>query len=396
MRLAIVAAGFSPDQADRLRRAIGSKRGRGQLEQLGRQFIDGMIAHGYQRDFAERCYRFFQGFSHYGFPESHAASFAFLVYASAWLKRYHPAAFAAALLNSQPMGFYAPAQIIADAQRHGVQALPADVNFSGWDTRLECDTGSPAGASAIRLGMRMVRSLSQRDAEAIERTVAAAGRFADVASLQRASGASTAGLRALAAADAFASMGLDRQAALWHIRAIADEPLPLFETPDRADPGAPACGFVNQQSPDFLPPVSDYQRVLHDYATVGVSLRGHPMTFLREQLSRLNVRTTAAIRDAKTSPAGATVRVAGVVLVRQRPSSAAGVIFMTIEDETGSANLMVRPSVFPRVKRALAGGVLLCTGRVQRAGEVVHVLVTDIQDISAELRGLEAEARNFR
>jgi len=398
MRLAIVAGGFTGDEADELRRAIASKRSARRLEQIGRRLIEGMITRGYAREFAEKCFKQFQGFAHYGFPESHAASFALLVYASAWLKRHYPAAFAAALLSSQPMGFYAPAQIVAAARRHGVAVLAVDVNFSGWDCRLE-EQGQAAprpraggGAPfAIRLGMRMVNGLRQAQAVAVERAVARHGRFDDVQSLRRAGGISTAALRKLAAADAFRSMGLTRQAALWEIRALSDEPMPLFD--DRP----PAGGQTEPPSEaGLLPSVGDFQKVMQDYESTGLSLRQHPMAFIRDGLRRRGVATTAEIRDARRHPHGARAGAAGVVLVRQRPGSAGGVIFLTIEDETGTANVMIRPSLAPRVKKTLGGSVLLCSGWVERAGKVAHLIATDVQDISHELRDLAARSRNFR
>ncbi|MDD4890798.1 MAG: error-prone DNA polymerase, partial [Phycisphaerae bacterium] len=443
MKLAMVAGGFSPDQADQLRRAIASKRSRSRLEELGRQLIDGMTARGYRGEFAVRCLKFFRGFSEYGFPESHAASFALLVYASAWLKRHHPAAFAAALLNSQPMGFYAPAQIIGDAQRHGVTVLPVDVNFSGWDARLEqpgiencqlkirncrlkerpenphstnseecpfVECGSAATAlhrqqnpnsefrisSALRLGMRMVKSLAERDALAIEQAVAVHGPFRDIESLYRAAGVKVASLRALAAADAFRSMTLDRQAALWQIRAIREDELPLFASADNEPAGLPLSPSPRLPVESFLPPLSDYQKVLHDYHAVGVSLRGHPMSFLRDRLATRNVVCTEKVRDPKGLSDGSFVRVAGVVLVRQRPATAGGTIFLTIEDETGPANIVIRPALADCFKRVISGSTLICSGVIQRFGEVSNLVASHVEDISAEIRGLEVDSRDFR
>ena len=390
MKLAMVAGGFSPDQADQLRRAIASKRSKLRLEELGQQLISGMVANGYKAEFAQRCFKQFQGFSHYGFPESHAASFALLVYASCWLKRHYPAAFAASLLNSQPMGFYAPAQIIADVQRHGVKVLGADVNSSGWDCRLEENR-------ELRMGMRMIKGMNHADALAIETAVAARGRFDDIESLYRASGVKAASLRNLAAADAFGSMGLDRQAALWQIRAISDEPMPLFESQvDRDTLDTSLATLRDDSQADMLPPVSEFAKVMQDYQVTGLSLRRHPMAFLRPRLEQLKAVTTRQIRDPSGQRHGSFARVAGVVLVRQRPSSAKGVLFMTIEDETGTANVMIRPAVVPRLKKAMAGSILLCSGRVERSGAVVHVVVTQVQDISDEMRALSVGSRNFR
>jgi error-prone DNA polymerase len=383
MKLAMVAGGFSPDQADQLRRAIASKRGQVKLEVLGRQLVSGMLANGYPAEFAQKCLQQFHGFSQYGFPESHAASFALLVYASAWIKCHYPAAFAAALLNSQPMGFYGPGQIVADARRHGVEVRPVDVNRSGWDCRLERDA---RGRWAIRLGMRLVKGVRKADALAIERATAEHGPFGDVASLCMAASIRPGGLEQLAKADAFASMNLDRQAATWQIRAVPSKPMPLF--------GGAATAEADDQA-DLLPPVSELQNVVQDYRTTGLSLRRHPMSFLRDSLDARRVKTAEAIRDARRSPHRSWAKLAGVVLVRQRPSSAAGVLFMTLEDETGCANVMVRPSVYERLKKPLSGAIVLCSGRVERAGEVVHLVVSDATDITGEFESLEVRSRNF-
>ncbi len=484
MKLAMVAAGFSPGQADQLRRAIAAKRNKLRLEQLGRELVKGMTQRGYSQAFAQQCFKQFQGFSEYGFPESHAASFALLVYASAWLKRHYPAEFAAALLNSQPMGFYAPAQIIADAQRHGVGVRGVDVNFSSWDCTIEppqrgqhsvesvsapvwarpesvpavcgllsSSAGEPKGACRIvptlRLGMRMVKGLGRAQAAMIQRarleresarqpssarrpSLAAAGggqgwpppiielAFADIASLQQASGAAVAALRQLAAADAFASMGLGRQAAMWQILALDNQPMPLFNSNGEDNPQISQIAQIsnsncnNKDNPqiaqislpqptearcaeaDLLPQMTDLQEVLQDYQQLGLSLRRHPMSFLRKRLQGRKVATAIELRDARRKAHGSWASVAGIVLVRQRPSSAAGVLFLTLEDETGSANVMVRPAAYLRMKKALAGSVLLVAGKVERAGEVVHVLAERVQDITGEIRDLAVQSRNFR
>jgi error-prone DNA polymerase len=408
MKLAMVAGGFTPGRADQLRRAIASKRNRTRLEELGRHLVSGMIANGYGKAFAQKCFQQFQGFSEYGFPESHAASFALLVYASAWLKKHYPAAFGAALLNSQPMGFYAPAQIIADAQHHGVQVLAVDVNFSGWDCRVS-DCGMPATAGelladcglkkdkAIRLGMRMVKGLSQAQGMAIEQATAL-GRFTDIESLWRASGVMVSTLRHLAAADAFASMNLNRQAAMWQILALAQKEMPLFGDAGVTSAGAlPGNSLAACESAiPLLPPMPPLQQVLQDYKHTGLSLKRHPMVFLRPILQERNVCTTEQIRDPRFKPYGSWATVAGLVLVRQRPSSAAGVIFVTIEDETGCANIMIRPSVLPRCKKALGGTILLFSGKVERVGQVMHVLAQAVEDISSQLQALSVQGRNYR
>jgi len=391
MRLAIVAAGFTAGEADQLRRAMASWKRKGDLiARFGRKLIDGMTARGYEREFAERCFEQIKGFSEYGFPESHAASFALLVYVSAWLKRHHPAAFAAALLNSQPMGFYGPAQIVRDAQAHGVEVRPVDVNRSAWDCTLE---ETPAGP-ALRLGMRMVKGLAESEATAIEAAVRRAGPFRTVAALRRASGVRAASLRRLAAADAFGSMGLDRQRALWAVRGLTDEELPLFEAvlnspaAEAADEAAD-CGLQ-------LPPICAPRKIAYDYASLGLSLKGHPMAFVRDWLDARGAVTAADLRDQGRTPNGRVVMAAGIVVVRQRPATAKGTVFMTVEDETGAMNLIVRQGVYKRYRRALRGSVaVLVRGRVERRGEVSHVLVRTAKSLDGCLKNLAAVSRDF-
>ncbi len=416
MSLAMVAAGFTAGEADRLRRAIAAWKSRpNAIQGFREKLIDGMISRGYSLEFAERCFRQIQGFSGYGFPESHAASFALLVYVSAWLKKHHPTAFAAALINSQPMGFYAPAQIVRDAKEHGVEARAVDVNWSGWDCRLEesgkvaewqsgkaeesgcsgsfalplCHSAALQLSPALRLGMRLVRGLSEADARAAEAAVRERGLFRSVEALWRASGVRVSALRKLAAADAFGSMGLDRQAALWHIRELKDETLPLFDHPGQVLPPAPL-------PPTFLPPIPRPLRVVQDYAAIGLSLKAHPVSFMRETLAGRAVTPAAELRDESCWPTGSRIAVAGIVLVRQRPATASGIVFMTIEDETGIANLIVRPKIYQRYRRAARHGVMvLAQGRVERQGEVIHVLVNRINSVDDELPELVAASRDF-
>ena len=402
MQLAIVAAGFTPDEADQLRRAIAAWKSKQKvIFTFGQRLIDGMVANGYDRGFAERCFDQIKGFSEYGFPESHAASFALIVYVSAWLKCHYPAEFAAALINSQPMGFYAPAQIVGDAKAHGVTVDPIDVNFSGWDCLVERHEGTEArrheggGAdSALRLGMRLVKGLRRDEAEAIADAVARRGPFDTIDALWRASGVRTQSLRQLAEADAFTSMGLDRQHALWHIRDLHDTPLPLFEQEDtilsslRSElPGG---------APSLLPPVPVPAKVIKDYVSTGVSLKAHPISFLRDRLEALGATRAGELRQEARWPGGEPIAVGGVVLVRQRPRTASGVVFMTLEDETGIANLICRPKIFERYRKAARHGVVvLARGRVERQGQVVHVMVSQIEDLSAAMRELAFPARNF-
>ncbi|MHC5001774.1 MAG: error-prone DNA polymerase [Planctomycetota bacterium] len=396
MALAIVAAGFTPGEADQLRRAMAAwKRKGNQIERFGVRLIEGMTRKGYDRSFAERCFEQIKGFSEYGFPESHAASFALLVYVSAWLKHHEPASFAAALINSQPMGFYAPAQIVQDARDHGVEVRPVDVSHSTWDCTLETTDGSAATSRgrrpdppALRLGMRLVKGLRQEDADAIAAAVRGSGPLGSIGALRRRSAVRVSALRTLARADAFRSMGLDRQAALWQVRALREEPLPMF---DSIEPVAEA------EPPVRLPPVPPVRQVMHDYEAVQLSLKAHPMSFLRERLRRSGAIEACGLRDEQRWPHGRRVAVAGICLVRQRPSTASGIVFMTLEDETGIANLIVRPPIYERCRKAARHGiVLLAHGRVERQGEVVHVLVDVVEDLDDELADLRRRSRDFR
>ncbi len=385
MRLAIVAAGFTPDEADQLRRSMAAWRRRGdQMQRFGRRLVEGMTHRGYPREFAERCFEQIKGFSEYGFPESHAASFALLVYVSSWLKRWHPAVFAAALINSQPMGFYAPAQIVRDAREHGVEVRGVDVSHSGWDCTVE--------DGALRLGMRLVRGLREQEATTLVEAVARGGPFDSILRLWRESGVRVSTLRRLASADAFASMGLDRQAALWDIRALNDEDLPLFERHDEDDTGCREPSEVNPR----LPRIAEPKKVVQDYAAIGLSLKAHPVSFLRAQLAAQGAVPAAELRNERSWPHGARAAVAGLVLVRQRPGTASGIVFMTLEDETGTANLIVRPRVYDRYRKAARHGVLiLARGTVERQGNVVHLMVRSLEDADRALAELASRSRDF-
>ena len=369
MKIAIVAAGFTPAEADRLRRAMATFRRTGTIDTFRDKLTDGMVGRGYGRDFAERCYKQIEGFADYGFPESHAASFALLVYVSAWLKRHYPAAFACALLNSQPMGFYAPAQIVGDARQHGVEVRPVDVNHSDWDNTLE----GPGDEMALRLGFRQVKGMRERDAEAV---VAARGAgYQDVPALWRRAGVGGAALEALARADAFGSMGLSRRQALWAVRGLDEAPLPLF-----------AAASNGGEPPVALPEAAPGEEVADDYRALRLSLKDHPLALLR---GALGAGYMPCARLAETAH-GRRARVAGLVVNRQRPGSAKGVIFATLEDETGIANLIVWPAVFERFRKAVLGASLLgVAGRVQREGLVVHVLAEEVHDLTALLGRLD-------
>ena len=385
MALAIVAGGFTPGEADALRRAMAAWKRKGKdIETFGRKLVDGMLARGYTREFADRCVRQIHGFSEYGFPESHAASFALLVYVSAWLKCHHPAAFAAALINSQPMGFYAPAQIIRDAKEHGVVVYPVDVNASQWDCTLEYQGG---GRPALRLGMRLVKGLREHFAVLVSEAVRAAGPFQTPGALFDASGVRIHALRRLAYADAFGSMGLDRQAALWQLRSLKDEVLPLFD----------GCDVEQQREDPVLPAVTPIQAVLHDYASIHLSLKAHPIAFLRSTLRTRGCTRAATLQDPARWPHGRRASVGGVVLSRQRPVTANGIVFITLEDETGTANLIVRQKVFERYRsQARSARVLLVRGRVERQGDVVHVLAERLEGMDDALAELVHTSRDFR
>ena len=384
MQLAIVAAGFTPDQADGLRRSMAAWKRKGNaIYRYGQQLIDGMLANGYDRDFAERCFEQIKGFSEYGFPESHAASFAILVYVSCWLKHHHPAAFAAALINSQPMGFYQPAQIVRDAKEHGVTILPIDANHSGWDCSISRD------AHHLRLGMRLTKGLGADDATAIERTVRERGSFAGIEPLWRASGVHTRALRCLARADAFGSMGLDRQRALWQIKPLRDASLPLFEQTTEAE-------TTDEAGLDLLPTIPEPARVLQDYSAAGLSLRAHPMSFLRDSLDQRGVIQAGELRSERLCPQNRRVAVAGLVLCRQRPSTASGVVFITLEDESGIANLVVWSDTFERYRRvARLSTLLLVRGLVERQGEVVHVHAKQVESLDHKMPSVASASRDF-
>ncbi len=378
MRLAVVAAGFTPGEADQLRRAMGAWRRPGLIDQFHKKLIEGMLARGMSEQYAEAIFLQIRGFGDYGFPESHAASFALLVYVSAWLKHHYPAAFCAALLNSQPMGFYASAQLVADARRHGVEILPADVNHSRWECTLE-----PAAARglALRLGLCMLRGMSTAHAQRIEEA-RRQGAFRSLEDFTQRTGLSRAAAARLAKAGAFASLGLGRRDALWHALAQDSKELPLFDRLEAAP-----------ETPAALPTMSPAEEVLADYRTVGLSLSAHPMRFLREGLESLDVSPAVQLQSL---PNGRPVRVAGIVLVRQRPGTANGITFVTLEDETGIANLIVCPAIWQRYRRAAHGAtVLLAHGRLQRQDRVIHVLATRLENLSDRLAELGSQSRDF-
>jgi error-prone DNA polymerase len=365
MRLAVVAAGFTPGEADQLRRAMGAWRRPGLIEEFRRKLIDGMLARGLSQQFAEQVFGQIRGFGEYGFPESHAASFALLVYVSAWLKCHHPAAFTAALLGSQPMGFYAPAQLVRDARAHGVKVLPIDVNASRWHATLEPRAGTQP---AIRLGLEQIYGLG----EAAGRRIEAArrdGPFQLPRELARRAALDREALLHLARAGGFGSLGLDRRRAVWEAMRCLDRPAdrPLLE--DLED--------EEDDDGDLLPALTPQEEVIADYRTGGLSLDAHPLQFEREWLAAHGVATVA---EAVGLPEGRRVLVAGIVLTRQRPATAKGMIFLTIEDETGAANIVVHPHVWEAADLAARrAAVLVVQGRIQRRGVVVHVVSTHLE-----------------
>ena len=371
MQIAVVAAGFTPEEADHLRRSLATFRKMGTIGTFRDRFINGMLERGYKPDFADRCFTQIEGFGEYGFPESHAAAFALLAYVSAWLKCHHPAAFACALLNSQPMGFYAPAQIVRDAREHSIEVRPICVNNSDWDNHLEKRAD---GTLALRMGFRQIKGMKQDDAEWI---VSARGNgYHDILSLWHRAGVTSGALERLAEADAFTGVGLARRDALWQVKAIrADTPLPLFNDP--------IDGEVINEPTVTLPVMNLGEAVVEDYVAMRLSLRAHPVELIRPTLD--NVTPHAELAHV---PLGR-ITVCGLVITRQRPGTASGVVFLTLEDETGVSNIVVWAKVYKQFRAVVMGGRLLqVSGYLQREGIVVHLIAQDIQDISYKLSEL--------
>ncbi|WP_338427131.1 error-prone DNA polymerase [Sphingopyxis kveilinensis] len=378
MNLAITAAGFTPEEANGLRRAMATFRNVGTIDNFREKMVGGMVARGYKQDFAERCFKQIEGFGSYGFPESHAQSFARLVYVSSWIKHYHPAVFTCGLLNSQPMGFYAPAQLVRDAQEHGVEVRAVDVNASHWDSGLERRVD---GSLALRLGFRQVDGF--REAWADQIVAARTMPFASIEELARRANLPSRALRLLADADACGTMGLGRRPALWDARCVRQGVLPLF--------GAAGANELGHEEDAALPPMPMVEHVLTDYQTTRLSLKGHPMAFLRRDLEREGVLSAAEVAAAKN---GAIVRTAGVVLIRQRPGKG-NAIFITLEDESGIVNVLLWARHFERYRRAvMASRLMLAEGEVQRSKEgVIHLMATRVADRTAMLDALGTERR---
>jgi error-prone DNA polymerase len=451
MKIAMEAAKFSAADADNLRRAMATFKRSGTIGNFKQKMVDGMTRRGYDRDFAERCFKQIEGFGEYGFPESHAASFALLVYASSWIKCHYPDVFCAALLNAQPMGFYAPAQIVRDAREHGVTVKAPDINRSDWDCTLEGDPplsrseggGGPRDSAvegavtdavpdlapstilrmvplprfagedtrpsaaarlhprhasmrdaiwsthAVRLGLRQIKGFSEKDAEAV---MDHRGKGYDsVRDLWLRTGLKPSTIERLADADAFRSIGLDRRAALWAARELGSAGrtvprLPLFDVVGLAD---------IRREPDFaLPAMPIGEHVVNDYRYLSLSLKAHPVSFLRQELARRRIVRSEQLAGIAN---GARVTVAGLVLVRQRPGTAKGVIFMTLEDETGIANAIVWPKAFERFRPVVLGARLTAiTGRVQAASDVVHVVAETIEDLTPLLSVLSEDAGDLK
>jgi error-prone DNA polymerase len=371
MKIAIVAAGFTATEADELRRAMATFKAKGKVSYFQQKLIDGMVAKGYSTQYAERVFRQLEGFGSYGFPESHAVSFALLVYVSSWIKCYYPDIFACALLNSMPMGFYQPAQIVIDAQKHGVKMLPVDVNHSDWDNKLE---GKDGNFYALRLGFRQVRGLREEDMKLLVQK--RNNGYTSVRGLREA-GMTEAVLERLADADAFRSLNLDRRNALWHVSTKDHQRNALVEQDHQ-----------QAEKNIELPAMSLSEHVVHDYSSTALSIKAHPVSFIRAELSQLKILSSNDLFQAKH---GDQVKIAGLILVRQRPGTASGICFITLEDETGTANLVVFRQLFDKYrKEIIQSKLLLVEGELQREGQVIHVIVKRCHNASGLLGKLTA------
>lgn len=379
MKVAIVGAGFTAVEADQLRRAMATFKLTGGVSHFYDKLVGGMITRGYPKDFAERTFKQIEGFGSYGFPESHAASFAKIAYASCWMKHHHPDVFCAALLNAQPMGFYAPDQIVRDARIHGVEVRPVSINHSHWDCTLEPGDGPYL---SVRLGFRQVRGLANVHGAAIVGARSEEG-YGSVEEVWRHAHVPRAAIERLAEADAFHVLSADRRQALWKVRGLGEAPLPLFAAADERDESFSPEGCEPSVE---LRGLTAAREVVEDYRSLQLSLRGHPVSFLREQLDAMKIVRCADLRQIRD---GRNVEVAGVVLVRQRPGSARGVLFITIEDETGVANGILWPNKFEIYRRqVMSSSMVALRGRLQKEGEVIHVIVDRVVDHNDMLRSL--------
>jgi error-prone DNA polymerase len=372
MKIAIVAAGFTPAEADELRRSMATFKAKGVVANFKEKLVGGMTKKGYTEEYAHRVFRQLEGFGSYGFPESHAVSFALLVYVSSWLKWYYPDVFACSLLNSMPMGFYQPAQLIIDAQKHGVEVRAVDINESEWDNKLEEKVNQYC---ALRLGFRQVSGLREEDMNVL---IKGRGkkRYTSIHQL-RETGLSEDALEKLADADAFRSIGHDRRKALWEVTTKDHQSQALFSSKSMHE-------AIEEKI--SLPEMTLSEHVVHDYATTSLSLKAHPVSFVRKQLDQLHVRSNASLEKAKN---GDYVKVAGLILVRQRPGTAGGICFITIEDETGTANLVVFQKLFDQYrKEIIQSRLLMVEGQLQREGEVIHVIAKRCYNFSRLLQQL--------
>lgn len=414
MKIAIVAAGFSPGEADKLRRAMATFRRVGTIHTFHEKMVNGMTERGYDPDFADRCFRQIEGFGEYGFPESHAASFALLVYASCWLKCHYPDAFAAAIINSQPMGFYSPAQLVRDAREHGVEVRPPDVNWSDYDCTLEPCTREPGGPEsdgeaqsihprhsemakdirathAVRLGLRKIKGVGEDEATLVMKNRATG--YTGVRDLWLRAGLSRRTMEKLADADAFRSIGLSRRDALWQVRALDDgsvsNDLPVGLAGDKADSlplftrGENRYADLRREPPVALPQMPESEEVIQDYRSLSLSLKAHPVSFLREELAATGITPNVRLEEIAN---GRWAEIAGLVAVRQRPGSAKGVVFMTLEDETGIANVIVWPKTFEIFRATVMSSRLVrVRGRLQKADGVTHLVADRLTDITPML-----------
>jgi error-prone DNA polymerase len=395
MQIAIIAAGFTPGEADQLRRAMAAWRRKGGLDKFQQRLIDGMTARGYEREFAEAIFRQIEGFGEYGFPESHAASFALLVYDSAWLKRHEPAAFLAGLLNSLPMGFYGPAQLVQDAQRHGVTVRPPDVLHSDWDCTLEQpDDDAPHAAAAeipkqdrrtaqaqpaVRLGLRLLAELDKKSAERIVQARTQRP-FLDTETLALRAGLNAATLRALASGDALLSLAGHRRQQVWDATALQATPALLRDAPVA-------------EAPQALPAAPEGEEIVFDYAALGLTLRRHPLALLRPRLVRRGLQTAQALQALAD---GRPARACGLVVARQQPGTAKGVVFVTLEDETGHVQVIVWKALRDKQRATLLSARLLAVhGTWQRQGEVCHLIATQLEDLTPWLGRLTTRSRDF-
>ena len=397
MKIAIDAAGFKPGKADQLRRSMATFQRNGTIDGHRQEFIEGMVGNGYPREFAERCFKQIEGFGDYGFPESHAASFALLVYASCWFKAFYPDVFCAAILNSQPMGFYAPAQLVRDARDHGVDMREVDVNYSGWDCLLEPAVFDPADIAprhaemrsviktehAVRLGFRGIKGLPKKKMETFV-TRRGSG-YESVRDVWLRSGLDADEIEKLAQADTFRSIGLDRRAALWAVKALdgrsAVEMLPLFDQPKLP---------LRDLEPEVrLPAMPLGEHVIQDYRSLGLSLKAHPVSFLRHRLDAAGVTPNGHLPSV---PDGRRVTVAGLVLVRQRPGKG-NAIFLTLEDEQGIANIIIWHRKFERFRPIVMGSKFIQVGgKLQSESGVIHIVAEAMTDLTPWLADLSEAA----